>query len=611
MTLKKNLLIYVTALLIVCLAHSLAFAAAEKWDAASDISRLQAQAPSLEAFAGVKNIAWLNSYRYSMNSDGFMEKTHRLLIMSDRDQPTDTPMTHIIPLPRDGGSVVVTEASWYTPRDAKKADKEGDLKAEMRSAGGIEYLHITFPLSNQKKIIAIESVTTGAEQYALEDVLTLDGIWPVWEGSVTVKLSDGMTLYWRGDGLGEPERKKQGGIEQFTWSVFNQNRWNGSSIVEQKRPALVFSLSKGILPELNSLNKMAKSLTAPAIPASLNLPRNNLQRAGEGIDGYMKGMNIQPDGLESAVRQAPPEGGPWTPWEQTLIAGKWFEKLGYTVDILWKPVILANDSFPGAAQLWQRPVLLIKDGTKDIVYEPGQTVSFGKQPSSLYGAALYGTKGAVVDRITLPKGVASDHRLSQSWKLALDSNGSAAGTLEAYFSGAWSDIFALGDDQAKVLSKINDRMKFNVPGLDLKVRTVKMTSSACTILFDVSASLGIVSGNDILVHMPGCVPMMLEDIPIEESEYSFNFPFVLEQSLKLSVPKGYSVISLKKGGQQGDSKASIAENAEFWPGKRELNSDIRWTVKSNTVNKTLSGSIREQFMQYLYWSQKAVPFRKK
>lgn len=607
MTFKKSLLLSVVALLLCCAAANSVAAKDGAWDAAGDVRRLQGQVPSLAAFAGVKNLVWLNSYKYALNSAGHMEKRHRLLIMSGESGVSGKPVTHVIPV-FQGGSTAVTEASWYTPSTAKK---EGSLSVEKMSSGGIEYLLITIPPAAQNKVIAIETLTLGDEQYSLEDVIVLDRAYPVWEGSVTVSVSDGMTLYWRVEELGEPERKKQGATEQFTWSIFNQREWRGSGIVQEKRPTLVFSLRKGLLQDLKTMDRMARTIMAPQLPSSLNLPKNNLQRAGEGIDNYMKSMKMQFNDLDSSVRKSIPEAGPWTAWERTLIAGRWLEKLGYRVNVFWKPVIEANDSFPGTPLLWQKPVLVVKDGEKIIAYESGQSVVFGKQPPSLYGAVLYAAGEATAERMTLQKGVASEHRLFMAWKLSLDPSGLAEGEMEASISGAWNDIFSLGDDNEQVVSGIKDRINFNVPGLDLKLKSIKRSGASCTVLFDVTASLGIASGSDILVRMPGAVPAMLEEIPVDDSAYSFNFPFSIEQSLVLTVPKGYSVITLKKGQQIGDSKASLTENIAFWPGKRQLESDILWTVKANVIDKKLNSNIREQFMQYLYWSQKTVPFRKK
>ena len=608
MNLRRSLLVSITALLISSLISTVALAAVKSdvWDVRADIKRLKTEVPSLEAFPGVKSITWLNSYKYSLNADGFMEKRHRILIMSGESSASDKPVIHTIPLTQGGVGLSVTEASWYTLSDIKK---EGSLNVEKCSEGGLDYLQITLPSANSKRVFAIESISTGVDRFALEDVLMLDGVYPLWEGNVAVTLSDGMTLYWRGEELSEPERKRDGGMLHYTWTVFNQRGWSGSGIIAQKRPTLVFSLRKGILPDLNSISKAAKSIIAPS--STLNLPRNNLLKAGDSIERYMNGMKMPVDAVDNTVRGTPPESGPWTSWERTLIAGKWLERSGYPIDVYWKPVIQADDSFPATEQLWQKPVLVIRDGGKSITYESGQGVAFGKQPPSLYGVVLYGAKGTTVERFNLSKGVATEHKLTQSWKLNLDPNGVASGTMIASLSGAWNDIFSLGDDNDEVLAQIKSKMHFNVPGLDLKVKSVKKDSTGCSVTFDVTAALGITSGSDMLVRMPGSVPKMLEDIPVDDSSYSFNFPFVVEQSVTMSVPKGYTVLTLKKGEQRGDSKALLADDAVFWPRKGQLEANIRWTVRASNVDKSLNANIRDQFMQYLYWTQKTVPLRKK
>ena len=120
---------------------------------------------------------------------------------------------------------------------------------------------------------------------------------------------------------------------------------------------------------------------------------------------------------------------------------------GVALSIAIMPVLAMGSDSPGTPSLWLEPVLLIRNragqgasSAKEIAYKSDQSVAFGRQPASLYGAVLYRANGHAFERMTLPKGTASENELDQSWRLAIGPDGVASGTLGFSLSGAWLDV---------------------------------------------------------------------------------------------------------------------------------------------------------------------------
>lgn len=613
---KRNAILFTLTLAIVSFLQIQPVHAATqagRWDISKEVLRLHRQAPSIEAFPDVESVVWFSSYLYSLKPDGTMEKIHRTLTLYREDRNPGQLLLHSFPAAGDG-SFVISEASWYEPSTGAKT---GALGVSEREKNGIKDVLIDFPGDSHGKIIAIESIETSPRRYYLDDVLTLAGESPVWEQFVIVNIPQGMDFYWQGQGVRDPIRETAGGVESITWTVLNQPAWRDNGIVDEKRPTLLFSLQKGLMPYLKHLHDMEASFEAPPTPGSLSSAnKNNLSRVGEMIAAHMAAGHIDTgQDIHHYVRQPGliPPNGPWTTWEQTLIAGKWLERMGWPVTVYWYQQIPVSVDGPNALALWAEPVLVIKQsGNKNIVFKAGQAVEFGKTEPSLYGKTLYRAGTMEIENIQLPKGSASDHIISQNWKLQLDENGVVNGTLELSLTGGWLNVFSLGKkfDSKAIERKILENFVFNVPGLNLALNNVKPLASGYRILFDVKASPGIVGGTDMLLRIPGGTPVPLSQIPSKEDQYDFKFPFIVEQNAVITTPRGYKTVTLPGKTQRGDSKAGIEENFVHWVKKRQLEASSRWTVRSSHIDKSISGSVAEQISLFARWPQLTVPLRK-
>jgi hypothetical protein len=296
-----------------------------------------------------------------------------------------------------------------------------------------------------------------------------------------------------------------------------------------------------------------------------------------------------------------------------MIAGRWLRELGWNVRIYWMQKLPIGPDGPSSTGLWDKPLLRItQNGGKDVYFTADQSADFGKLSPSLYGRAAFRIDGTNLERPTLPKGMASDHNLSQMWRLNLDEKGIATGSLDLTITGAWVDALlrGAGDSSDDLARALLGEMDFGLPGLFIEPVSCRNLSSGYRFSFDVRTQLGIVSGNDMLVRIPGGKPRGFDDVPAKAESFSFEFPFVFGQDAVISTPAGYKALMLPGKLQSGDSKAMLTESVAHWARKGRVEASAVWTVRSASVDSIASGKVREQLNLAGRWSQTTIPLRK-
>lgn len=591
-------------------------AASTTWNVQVDIERLNREAPALEAFDEAPAVIWQNLLHYDLLADGTMRKRHRMLIMLGEPKDAGGYPSYTIPYPlADNAKLHIDRAEYYNP---KTAEKLGDLPIEHVNQDGVECAVVRFPEQAKGSVLAIATTATDPMRYYLDEVLTLARELPIWEQEVAVEIPEGMDLYWEGIGVRSPQRSKTNGTERIVWTVLNQPAWRQTGIVNERRPALLFSLQRGLLAHLKTLAKEEDQFKAPAVPKNLAVSQGNLAKTGNAIVELLREKTLSVEGyLPPEIRdnRSVSMDGPWTRWEQTLIMGKWLRELGWETTVFWTQKIPVGASAPGARGLWDYPLLKIgtPGGKDDIFFHFGQMADFGKLDQSLYGASVYRSGGTEIERLVLPKGNASEHQLSQMWRLTIDETGLAEGTLEISVTGGWVDALSLGRTPSaeKLEERLLQKMHFPVQGLVLSDPVVKLLSSGYRMTFRVKATVGIASGGDVLLRTPGGLPACMGEIPEDETAvYAFKFPFILEQNALITTPQKYRAIMLPHKTQTGDQKALYEDAVLHWPKKRHAELSSKWTVRSTGVDELLARKILEQLSLAGRWSTATIPLRK-
>ncbi|MDR1651252.1 MAG: hypothetical protein LBR87_05650, partial [Synergistaceae bacterium] len=418
-------------------------------------------------------------------------------------------------------------------------------------------------------------------------------------------------VYWEGVGVREPERERGGKTERYTWTILNEPAWEQgrTGLIDSWKPALAFSLDHGQLANLKKLRELENPAYAPKIPLSVASVKSDIKRTLQNIAGYMSSRSISPAEGTDRVRHHDVIGpdGPWTGWEQVLIAARWMSSLGFETDVYWIQHIPSGTDGPASPAIWREPVLRARGGNGDDFYfKSGQTGNPGKLHSSLYGEVLYKAGNSGAERITLPRGAAADHVLSQNWKISVDERGIASGTVDIIFTGAWMDVFSVAAADTGVMRGMN----FNIPGITFEEKSSKNISNGRRVSYTVQAAPGIAAQGSLLLKLMGGLPVCFGEIPMDGSAYSFRFPFVFEINASITTPRGYKALSMPGKISMGDPGAMVEQSSVHWPKRRLVESSCRWTMRSVKFDEYQSARIAEQLAVVSAWPDTAIPLRK-
>ncbi|MDR1581469.1 MAG: hypothetical protein LBS35_14020 [Synergistaceae bacterium] len=603
--------IFVRALCMLILALLAAESGAfEKWDVQKEVTRLSAAAPNFAAYPpATEAIFWKLSDRYSLSDDGGALHDGIYVLYLKEDGIGGTARSIRFPYPEEeGASLEVTLSAWYDPEDGSFI---GELTREEYDLYGIRGVEISFPEESAGCVAVLALSESIPGNYRLDGLVSLAVAFPVWERTVEVEVPGGVPVYWEGVGVREPERVRGGKTERYIWTVLNEPAWKRgrTGLINAGKPALAFSLDRGQFANLKKLRELESPPYAPKIPSSVASAKSDLKRTLQNIAGYMSSRSVPPAEGTGRVRRRDVIGpdGPWTGWEQVLIAARWVSSLGFETDVYWLQHIPSGTDGPASRAIWSEPVLRArdKDGT-DFYFKSGQTGSPEKLHASLYGEVLYKAGNSGTERITLPRGTAADHVLSQNWKVSVDERGIASGRVDMTFTGAWMDVFSLAGADTGVMPGMN----FSVPGIVFEESSSKNIPNGRRVSYTVQAAPGIVAQDSLLLKLMGGLPVCFGEIPKDGSKYSFRFPFIFEINAAITTPKGYKALSMPGKNSLGDSGAAVELSAVHWTRKRLVESACRWTVRSVNLDEYQSARIAEQLAVISAWPDTAIPLRK-
>ena len=583
--------------------------AGDAWDTSSEVRRLNKEAPSIDGFSGADAVIWLRNNKFAMLADGTMENTREFIVMVGENIPDSLKIMRL-PVPSDG-SLEIMEAGFYNPMTGLK---EGGLRvSDEMLDGGADVKVISVPDNAVGRAVVLITRTKHNKRYGVDETIDMAGALPIWEQNVAVELPEGRQLYWLGRDVKDPVIEKSAGLQRYKWTVINQEPWTGEGFVVYKRPSLSFSFRKGIVQSLASMEETAEK--APSLPLPSFASKSDKTQAGlelmEWIASPSRTLTGYPREWVRSAEQIP-EKGPWTPWEQTLILNKWLKKLGWECNVWWQASEELNDSSPTSTSLWVAPVLdLSPTGGKKTLYQAGQVSDFGVTSPSVAGANIYRLNNGEYEKRKIGNGSSSDHRLSLTWLLDLDQNGTAEGTLSINVSGGWTDLMSGGHIQPQNITSVLKNINFAIPGMNLTQTSVVPTKTGYKLEFKVKCAPGIVYGGNLLLRLPGGIPTRVGELIGRESDYTLRFPFIIDQKVRIKMPAGYKILQvppLKKLGE--GTKAILKESITYWPKKAQLIADSTWTVKTCSVDAKLAAVLKEELAACMRWPVLDIPFRK-
>jgi hypothetical protein len=590
----------------------LSFASASfAWNASDEVRRLNKEVPSSDSFKGAPAVVWQRNSDIKTLADGSMETTRYTIVMMGEMIPESWQLIKQ-PVPA-GGKLEITEAAIYNPMTGLS---EGKLSVtDEKLAGGADVKVIRTPNSAAGRAVVLVEKETRPKRLGVDETIEMAGPLPIWEQIVTVTVPDGSELYWFGNNIKSPTSTKSGSTRTYKWTVTNQEAWYGEGFIVNQRPAVSFSLKKGLAENLTQMEKEAADV--PSIPLPSVASDSDKSKAGlnlmEWIADPARTLTGYPKNWKRPAEQIP-ANGPWTPWEQTLLLNKWLKALGWESDVWWQSLSALGADSAASSTVWNAPVLELSSGSgKKVFYEAGQAADYGVVSPALGGTMVYRHKADGYFEKKLSTGSAGGNRLSLLWILKLDENGTANGTLSVNVTGGWTGLFSNGLlPSSQGLDKfLFEKINFALPGLVLSSPSVKQLPTGYKLDFNVACTPGIVFGKNMLLRLPGGIPMSVGEMINKGSEYTFRFPFSIDQKVRMSMPHGYRLVQVPTTQRLAQNKKSqLNESIIFWPNKASLNADSTWIVKAVDVNAETTSVLRQELGAMLRWPTLNLPFSK-
>lgn len=569
-----------------------------------NIARLTQEAPYFDSYPGTKGLVWLREVDYSLLSDGRMERISKWVILARRGI-SDNWLKWDIPI-QNVEELEVMEAALYDPGSYSLI---APIIPESRAIqGGLVIREIRFPDIQDEFLIVLVMKEKVSRDCRLDDFLWLGFDIPVWEQKISVNLPAGMDLSYSSSQLSEPLIMDKGATRKYEWHVFDVPSWSGDSLVENNRPSLVFSTRKGEIAFIRDL-AMVQKCSLPPVPRSISSLAGS-GRSESDLERILEKMENMPilRGIPNGyIRPSIPLEAPWTDAEKILLLSGWLEELGWANRIFWTTMSEIRETTPGSRAFLSEPVLEIETRTgTGVYYSPGQGVPFGEIPPRLWGRTLYALQGDTLEKITIPRGKASDHRLAIRWDLQLGQNGVMSGDMEAVILNGWNDIFFSGlpTDEELVREFLENRIEGDLQGTP----EIESLKGGIRVRVKVAMNSTIMNGNNLLVRVPYFFIPQIPEMSKVNSLSSLRFPFAAEQSFEISFPEQMELLALPNTMPRETEGLSLQENFALNKRKNIVKGMIKIVSTIDRVDESTGSFLIDSLRKWVIWADKSLAF---
>lgn len=594
----------VIALLICLTTLSAGAACADGWSVSAEIDRLVSEAPPLVSFSGAEGLVWQRAFSYSLAADGSLTRSQHWLVLAG---PLGFPSAWrhwSIPVP-PGGSAEVLEAGLYDPVTSRLVVP---LLPVVKEEEGLSLIEVRLPPETGDLVLALDFHQTFPKRCNVDDRLWTNLDLPLWESEIVVDVPQGADFTWASTEGFSPSKETERGRDRYVWRLVNRSPWEGGGLVDEERPALTFSLRKGLRSSLEELGTLAAGLSV-TMPSSLSSSQPNVVKRGERIFSFV--------GDESRLRRDLPSGwvrpqeglsfeGPWTEWERTLLLSQWLKASGWNCDVYWQPMTALDETVPATRSLWLRPVLLLSaPGLSQTFYLPGQLAPLGETPSEIRGKTLYRLDTGKIITAAVPGGDPGENRLSLNWRLVVDERGFASGDLVIDLFGGWLSL------AGAVSSCGIEGLPFAAGSFSLGDPEISRRKAGLRVVYPVRGSLGIPGNEALLLQVPGVEPRAFADLKRGLGPLVLRFPFVFEQSFEFTLPAGYRPLDFPTKRNLETGPVRLYESFREKKKTGTVEGSSRLVVASGSLDDHGAGTLAALIQRSGQWSALTVPVRKR
>jgi len=579
--------------------------AAFAWNPSDEVMRLNKETPSFDTFGNPAAVIWEKNEELSLHDDGSTEKTKHYIVSFGERIPTSLSIYAAI-APSDG-DVKITHAGIYNPMNGMC-----EMKLEPSVfvlPGGLRISVVNIPDAARGRVVAVEEQSVSAS--SINETISMASQFPVWEQNVRVEVPSKTDIYWLGNELRDPEIIKTNLKRKiYSWTVTNQPAWRGTGLVVLQRPYLSLTMKPDLRTALLDMEKKAEDYAKCGISA----PAGDAAAMMKWLDDPARNELNLPQHIIRPVKLLP-KTGPWTMSERTLLLNGWLGKKGTGGKIWWQAPTAVTEYSRVADDFWNMPVIVSGEGKKAVYYHSGQGVAYGAVSPFLAGTDIYRAKEKKgVSTKEIKAGSPANHKLTMNWNLKLAPSGAADGTLAVTIEGAWAGLFSNGTMPNKEIARhlMTSRVNFALQGMTLTATGIKKRESGYRIDFNVKCVPGIAQKKNLLVRLPGGIPEILGELINENTSFTFRFPFIIEQKVRMSTPKNYKLFQPEVNRVIGAKKTSqLTEKIKHNDVRNVLDAECVWVVKKLKIDMEDANVLKQQVGEFLRWPALNLPFRKK
>ncbi len=506
----------------------------------ADISKMVQECPSLEEYRGAPAVIWDRKQLYTQDSQKRAVKASSYVILCGPTANLGWLEDQLVA--PSGGRIELEQAAIFDPITSMQLHQLSCSPDEL-ARGRIVF---DMPHVDDVYVFVLSYRQVYAEPDVMEDIAWLSSEYPTWEGSVQIRVDKGQEVIYEASTNDEPTTQEDVTFRRYGWFYFNQPANRGvRGMVESSDPYIVFSTKKGPATAVDAMNDLA-SRKWPSIPAAY------IQSGGSARDDDLKTVekfwfsdSRLTGGGTWRSADIIPENGPWTTWEAVHLAAAWLEKRGWKAEVWFQHVLpQSRESISCAAGL-ERPVLYLIEpgGKKGWYYVPGQPTEPGKIPVSLRGKTLYSATAKKLRRRSVAGTRMGKNRLSLTWDLDVNADCMVEGTLDLRVRSSWVEMFEpLLEGRRNLIYSLLDGIEGWID-IEKEPKITPIGSQGFKIILPVKARSGIEESRGLMIGLPSVTPGPLLRLYDVQTSAVLKFPFVVEQSYSVKLPRGYRVLA--------------------------------------------------------------------
>nr|HPI97464.1 hypothetical protein [Synergistales bacterium] len=224
----------------------------------------------------------------------------------------------------------------------------------------------------------------------------------------------------------------------------------------------------------------------------------------------------------------------------------------------------------------------------------------------LWGKNLYSLQGDSLERVAVPRGKASDHRLAIRWDLHLEQNGVMSGDMEAVILNGWNDIFFSGLPSDEDI--IREFLQSSLEGTLQGPPEIESLKGGLRVRVKVIMNSTIMNGNNLLVRVPYFFIPQIPEMSKANSLSSLRFPFAAEQSFEISFPDEMELLALPNTMPRETEGLSLQETFSLNNRKNIVKGMIKIVSTLDRVDESTGSFLIDSLRKWVIWADKSLAF---